>query len=142
MDFFNTWVEKGIIERLSVLSLTYNSLHFLVVFFESILIKQLICRVCYFSFSKFCMQLQSDFCFISNGCQLFCTAEQDVVEKEFVQLSYSNAIEILLKAKTKFEFPVIQFSLFWQLGPQHMIMNSHVFLYTTFVAFALDIKLT
>ncbi|ONK55735.1 uncharacterized protein A4U43_C10F460 [Asparagus officinalis] len=47
MDFFNTWIEKGIVERL-----------------------------------------------------------KDVVEKEFVQLTYSDAVEILLKAKKKFEFPV------------------------------------
>ncbi|XP_062074745.1 asparagine--tRNA ligase, chloroplastic/mitochondrial [Humulus lupulus] len=47
MDFFNTWIEKGIIDRLS-----------------------------------------------------------DVAQKEFVQLTYTNAIELLLKAKKKFEFPV------------------------------------
>ncbi|KAK4389579.1 Asparagine--tRNA ligase, chloroplastic/mitochondrial [Sesamum angolense] len=47
MDFFNTWIEKGIIARLS-----------------------------------------------------------DVVEKRFVQLSYTDAVELLLKAKTAFEFPV------------------------------------
>ncbi|KAL3653087.1 hypothetical protein CASFOL_002768 [Castilleja foliolosa] len=47
MDFFNTWIEKGIIDRLS-----------------------------------------------------------DVVEKKFVQLTYTDAVEILLKAKKKFEFPV------------------------------------
>ncbi|KAK4362629.1 hypothetical protein RND71_017870 [Anisodus tanguticus] len=47
MDFFNTWIEKGIINRLS-----------------------------------------------------------DVVEKNFVQLTYTDAIELLLKAKKKFDFPV------------------------------------
>ncbi|KAL2547434.1 Asparagine--tRNA ligase [Forsythia ovata] len=47
MDFFNTWIEKGIIKRLS-----------------------------------------------------------DVVEKNFVQLTYTDAVELLLKAKKKFEFPV------------------------------------
>ncbi|KAK3008436.1 hypothetical protein RJ639_014434 [Escallonia herrerae] len=47
MDFFNTWIEKGIINRLS-----------------------------------------------------------DVVEKKFVQLTYSDAIELLLRAHKKFEFPV------------------------------------
>ncbi|CAK9173223.1 unnamed protein product [Ilex paraguariensis] len=47
MDFFNTWIEKGIINRLS-----------------------------------------------------------DVVEKNFVQLTYTDAIEFLLKANKKFEFPV------------------------------------
>ncbi|XP_027182585.1 asparagine--tRNA ligase, chloroplastic/mitochondrial isoform X1 [Coffea eugenioides] len=47
MDFFNTWIEKGIISRLS-----------------------------------------------------------DVVEKSFVQLTYTDAIDLLLKAKKKFEFPV------------------------------------
>ncbi|PON93027.1 Asparagine-tRNA ligase [Trema orientale] len=47
MDFFNTWIEKGIIDRLS-----------------------------------------------------------DVAQKEFVQLTYTNAIELLLRAKKKFEFPV------------------------------------
>ncbi|CAA2974895.1 asparagine--tRNA ligase, chloroplastic mitochondrial-like [Olea europaea subsp. europaea] len=47
MDFFNTWIEKGIIKRLS-----------------------------------------------------------DVVEKKFVQLTYTDAVELLLKAKKKFEFPV------------------------------------
>ncbi|PON40656.1 Asparagine-tRNA ligase [Parasponia andersonii] len=47
MDFFNTWIEKGIINRLS-----------------------------------------------------------DVAQKEFVQLTYTNAIELLLRAKKKFEFPV------------------------------------
>ncbi|KAF4389499.1 asparagine--tRNA ligase, chloroplastic/mitochondrial [Cannabis sativa] len=47
MDFFNTWIEKGIIDRLS-----------------------------------------------------------DVAQKEFVQLTYTNAIELLLKSKKKFEFPV------------------------------------
>ncbi|KAL8477697.1 hypothetical protein ACS0TY_029842 [Phlomoides rotata] len=47
MDFFNTWIEKGIINRLS-----------------------------------------------------------DVVERNFVQLTYSDAVELLLKAKKKFEFPV------------------------------------
>ncbi|XP_016489711.1 asparagine--tRNA ligase, chloroplastic/mitochondrial [Nicotiana tabacum] len=47
MDFFNTWIEKGIINRLS-----------------------------------------------------------DVVEKNFVQLTYTDAIELLLKATKKFDFPV------------------------------------
>ncbi|XP_009792294.1 asparagine--tRNA ligase, chloroplastic/mitochondrial [Nicotiana tabacum] len=47
MDFFNTWIEKGIINRLS-----------------------------------------------------------DVVEKNFVQLTYTDAVELLLKAKKKFDFPV------------------------------------
>ncbi|XAR70461.1 Asparagine--tRNA ligase [Bertholletia excelsa] len=47
MDFFNTWIEKGIINRL-----------------------------------------------------------RDVVEKDFVQLTYTDAIELLLRAKKKFEFPV------------------------------------
>ncbi|KAG9452314.1 hypothetical protein H6P81_005218 [Aristolochia fimbriata] len=48
MDFFNTWIEKGIIGRLT-----------------------------------------------------------NVAEKDFVQLTYSDAIELLSKAKKKFEFPVI-----------------------------------
>uniref|UniRef100_K3ZTN3 asparagine--tRNA ligase n=1 Tax=Setaria italica TaxID=4555 RepID=K3ZTN3_SETIT len=48
MDFFNTWVEKGIIERLN-----------------------------------------------------------DVVEKNFVHLSYTDAVELLLGSKKKFEFPVM-----------------------------------
>lgn len=47
MDFFNTWIEKGIINRLT-----------------------------------------------------------DVVEKDFVQLAYTDAIDLLLKAKLDFEFPV------------------------------------
>ncbi|KQK16215.1 hypothetical protein BRADI_1g27450v3 [Brachypodium distachyon] len=47
MDFFNTWVEKGIIDRLS-----------------------------------------------------------DVAEKNFVQMSYSDAIELLIRSNKKFEFPV------------------------------------
>lgn len=47
MDFFNTWIEKGIVDRLS-----------------------------------------------------------DVAEKNFVQMTYTDAIELLLKAKKKFEFPV------------------------------------
>ncbi|KAK9274675.1 hypothetical protein L1049_021926 [Liquidambar formosana] len=47
MDFFNTWIEKGIINRLS-----------------------------------------------------------DVVEKDFLQLTYTDAIKLLLKANKKFEFPV------------------------------------
>lgn len=32
--------------------------------------------------------------------------EQDVAEKNFVQVSYTDAIQLLLKAKKKFEFPV------------------------------------
>ncbi|OAY78885.1 Asparagine--tRNA ligase, chloroplastic/mitochondrial, partial [Ananas comosus] len=47
MDFFNTWIEKGIIDRLN-----------------------------------------------------------NVAEKNFVQLTYSDAIELLLRAKRKFDFPV------------------------------------
>ncbi|KAL6896724.1 hypothetical protein ACP4OV_007296 [Aristida adscensionis] len=47
MDFFNSWVEKGVIDRLT-----------------------------------------------------------DVVEKDFVHLSYSDAVELLLGSKKKFEFPV------------------------------------
>ncbi|XP_055826841.1 asparagine--tRNA ligase, chloroplastic/mitochondrial [Solanum dulcamara] len=47
MDFFDTWIEKGIINRLT-----------------------------------------------------------DVVEKNFVQLTYTDAVELLLKAKKKFDFPV------------------------------------
>ncbi|XP_058086812.1 asparagine--tRNA ligase, chloroplastic/mitochondrial isoform X2 [Magnolia sinica] len=47
MEFFNTWIEKGIIDRL-----------------------------------------------------------RNVAEKDFVQLTYTDAIELLLKAKKKFEFPV------------------------------------
>ncbi|XP_059443494.1 asparagine--tRNA ligase, chloroplastic/mitochondrial [Corylus avellana] len=47
MDFFNTWIEKGIIDRLS-----------------------------------------------------------DVAEKDFVQMTYTDAVELLLRAKKKFEFPV------------------------------------
>lgn len=48
--------------------------------------------------------------FLSLKTYLF---EQDVAEKNFVQLSYTDAIEILLKAKKKFEFPVL---IFWQFG--------------------------
>ncbi|KAF5729848.1 hypothetical protein HS088_TW20G00213 [Tripterygium wilfordii] len=48
MNFFNTWIEKGIIDRLS-----------------------------------------------------------DVAEKDFVQLTYTDAIDLLLRANKKFEFPVI-----------------------------------
>ncbi|PWA38122.1 class II aminoacyl-tRNA and biotin synthetases superfamily protein [Artemisia annua] len=47
MDFFNNWIEKGIIDRLS-----------------------------------------------------------DVVEKSFVRMTYTDAVELLLKSKKKFEFPV------------------------------------
>ncbi|KMZ65538.1 Asparagine--tRNA ligase [Zostera marina] len=47
MDFFNTWIEKGIIDRL-----------------------------------------------------------RDVAEKDFFQITYTDAVELLLKAKKKFEFPV------------------------------------
>ncbi|KAK9143018.1 hypothetical protein Syun_012418 [Stephania yunnanensis] len=47
MDFLNTWIEKGIIDRLS-----------------------------------------------------------DVAEKDFVQLTYTDAVELLLRAKKQFEFPV------------------------------------
>ncbi|KAK4748538.1 hypothetical protein SAY87_015124 [Trapa incisa] len=47
MDFFNTWIEKGIIDRL-----------------------------------------------------------RNVAEKDFVQMTYTDAVELLLKAKKKFEFPV------------------------------------
>ncbi|CAA7391606.1 unnamed protein product [Spirodela intermedia] len=47
MDFFNTWIEKGILDRLN-----------------------------------------------------------DVAEKDFVQLTYTDAVELLIKAKRKFEFPV------------------------------------
>ncbi|GMI96193.1 ovule abortion 8 [Hibiscus trionum] len=47
MEFFNTWIEKGVIDRLN-----------------------------------------------------------DVAEKDFVQLTYTDAIELLLKANKKFEFPV------------------------------------
>ncbi|GAY43540.1 hypothetical protein CUMW_075280 [Citrus unshiu] len=53
MDFFNTWIEKGIIDRLST-----------------------------------------------------------VAERDFVQLSYTDAIELLIKAKKKFEFPVMHFFQF------------------------------
>lgn len=31
---------------------------------------------------------------------------QDIVQKPFARLSYSDAVELLLKAKVKFEFPV------------------------------------
>lgn len=44
--------------------------------------------------------------FLSLKTYLF---EQDVAEKNFVQLSYTDAIELLLKAKKKFEFPVLIF---------------------------------
>ncbi|XP_078448139.1 class II aminoacyl-tRNA and biotin synthetases superfamily protein [Wolffia australiana] len=47
MDFFNTWIEKGILDRLN-----------------------------------------------------------DVAEKDFVHLTYTDAVDLLLKAKRKFEFPV------------------------------------
>ncbi|KAG0474363.1 hypothetical protein HPP92_014049 [Vanilla planifolia] len=47
MDFFNTWVEKGIVDRLS-----------------------------------------------------------DIVEKDFIYLTYAEAVKMLLKAETKFDFPV------------------------------------
>ncbi|KAL8160326.1 hypothetical protein V2J09_001863 [Rumex salicifolius] len=47
MDFFNTWIEKGIINRLS-----------------------------------------------------------DVAEKDFIQMTYTDAVDLLVKAKKKFEFPV------------------------------------
>jgi asparaginyl-tRNA synthetase len=57
MEFFDTWIEKGIIRRLS-----------------------------------------------------------DVAEKEFLQLGYTDAIEILLKANKKFDFPVkALFSPFGQI---------------------------
>ncbi|KAI0488277.1 hypothetical protein KFK09_028105 [Dendrobium nobile] len=47
MDFFDTWIEKGIVNRL-----------------------------------------------------------RDIVEKDFIQLTYTDAVELLLKAERKFEFPV------------------------------------
>jgi len=36
-------------------------------------------------------------------------ASQDVVNKDFVQLTYTDAVELLVKSKKKFEFPVILF---------------------------------
>ena len=35
-----------------------------------------------------------------------CIHQQDVAEKDFVQLTYTDAVELLLKANKKFEFPV------------------------------------
>ena len=42
--------------------------------------------------------------FFLHNCLCFI---QDVAEKDFVQLTYTDAIELLLKAKKKFEFPVL-----------------------------------
>lgn len=50
--------------------------------------------------------------FLSPKTYLF---EQDVAEKNFVQLSYTDAIELLLKTKKKFEFPVLIFLTIWKL---------------------------
>lgn len=44
---------------------------------------------------------------------LFCGSnQQDVAEKDFVQLTYTDAVELLLKAKKKFEFPVCKLKAF------------------------------
>lgn len=32
--------------------------------------------------------------------------QQDVADKDFVQLTYTDAVELLLRANKKFEFPV------------------------------------
>ena len=37
----------------------------------------------------------------------FVSGQQDVAEKQFVQLTYTEAVDLLLKAKKKFEFPVL-----------------------------------
>lgn len=59
--------------------------------------------------------------FLSLKTYLF---EQDVAEKNFVQLSYTDAIELLLKAKKKFEFPVL---IFWQFGNFPTWFSFHCF---------------
>lgn len=38
--------------------------------------------------------------------------QQDVVEKNFVQLTYTDAVELLLRAKKKFEYPVYDWLCF------------------------------
>lgn len=43
--------------------------------------------------------------------QIILSDKQDVAEKEFVQLTYTDAIELLLRANKKFEFPVLPISL-------------------------------
>jgi asparaginyl-tRNA synthetase len=43
--------------------------------------------------------------------QILLSDQQDVAEKDFVQLTYTDAIELLLRANKKFEFPVLPISL-------------------------------
>ncbi|KAF8412424.1 hypothetical protein HHK36_000388 [Tetracentron sinense] len=78
MDFFNTWIEKGIVDRLS-----------------------------------------------------------DVAEKNFVQLTYTDAIELLLRAKKNFEFPVLHIFPVMQtletiLGPHKPLSSIRVHLLSSF----------
>lgn len=49
------------------------------------------------------------------GSHCWSYAPQDVVEKNFVQLTYADAVELLLKAKKKFDFPVgvLYLHVFW-----------------------------
>lgn len=104
MDFFNTWIEKGIIQRLSVLSSTYCS-YFSFFFYRW----PVWCLISLHCFPNFVYRLSLNwYLYLVGTLTLFC-CWQDVVEKEFVQLTYSDAIEILLEAKKKFEFPVCTF---------------------------------
>lgn len=108
MEFFNTWIEKGIIKRLSVWVLAFSTISI--------------------NLSTHCLQLSpvSPFAlfqhFLRNVADIFniCIhpkwfffqlyGHQDVVEKKVVQLTYTDAIELLLKTKKKFEFPVSIFT--------------------------------
>lgn len=44
--------------------------------------------------------------FHPHFCKYFFYNQQDVAEKDFVQMTYTDAIELLLKTNKKFEFPV------------------------------------
>lgn len=88
MEFFNTWIDKGIIDRLSVWALSVTIILLAFIWFIPV-------------------NVNSNYHVIL--CLLFCCHyEKDVVGKDVLQISYTEAIDLLSRANKKFEFPVTQ----------------------------------
>lgn len=86
MEFFDAWINKGIIDRLSVwvLSVTIILLSFI-----------------WFILGHINFNHQFDLLYYFDVI-----IKKDVADKDVVQITYTEAIDLLSGANKKFEFPV------------------------------------
>lgn len=95
----------------------------------------LCCHIYSISFDSI-VNFNQDECWNS---EFSCACSQDVVEKNFVHMSYTDAVELLLGSKTKFEFPVM---LNWQPLWHIFIIENHLMCFIAiYLVFRVSIKI-